>query len=169
MRLPTRRAERLKHTQDEGVFYISASGLQKLQAELERLEKKELPEALEDVRRTGEFGDFSENAEYQEAKGRMRRIHTRIFSMKEKIKRAVVIQKNAQDMDRVQLGSVVVLEQDGKQSTFEIVGAFEADPTHQRISYLSPLGAALLHRTVDETVVLSREKGEKKYRIISIE
>lgn len=168
MRLSTRRAERFKHTEDEGVFNVSASGLQKLKAELERLEKKELPEALEDVRRTGEFGDFSENAEYQEAKARMRRIHARIFSIKEKIKRAVVIQKNTQDIDRVQLGSVVVLEQDGTQSIFEIVGAFEADPTEQRISHLSPLGSALLNRTVGETVVLSRQTGEKKYRIISI-
>lgn len=151
MRLPIRRAERLKTGGDDGPVQLTKEGLEKLKRKLEQLEKQELPEAIEDVRRTAEFGDFSENAEYQEAKWRMRRLHGQIFGLKEKIKRATVIKPDASLIGTVQLGSTIVIEKDGSQQAFHIVGPDEADPGRGWISYLSPLGRTLIsHRVGDE-------------------
>lgn len=151
MRLPIRRSERLKTGGDDGPLYLTKEGLEKLKMKLEKLEKLELPQAIEDVRITAEFGDFSENAEYQEAKARMRRLHGQVLNLKEKIKRAVLIQTNLIH-DVVQLGSTVVLEKDGTLKTFQIVGPHEADPARGRISHLSPLGSSLVGHKVGETI-----------------
>lgn len=160
MRLPIRRAERLKTGGDDGPVQLTKEGLEKLKRKLEQLEKQDLPEAIEDVRRTAEFGDFSENAEYQEAKWRMRRLHGQIFGLKEKIKHAAIIEPDASLVGTVQLGSTVVVKKDSSQQTFHIVGPDEADPGKGWISYLSPLGRALIGRAVGEEV--------NEYRIQSI-
>ncbi len=164
MRLPTRKSQKLKLPQDEGPLYLTKAGIEKLERRLERIETTELPQAIEDVRRTGEFGDFSENAEYQEAKGRMRRLHNSVLVIKDKLKRAVLIEKE-EGMQGVQIGSVVVLETgDGQHKTFEIVGPSETDPTRGRVSYKSPLGARLINREVGESV----EIGLTTYAIVEI-
>lgn len=150
MRLPIRRAEKLKTNTDDGPFYLTQEGLEKLKRKLERIEATDLPQAIADTRTTAEHGDFSENAEYQEAKARMRRLHGQVARLKDQIKRAVVIK--AGKGDAVQLGSTVVLEKDDAEKTFHIVGPHEADPARGRISHVSPLGAALMGRNVGETV-----------------
>lgn len=152
MRLPIRRAERLKTGGDDRPVQLTKEGLEKLKRKLEQLEKNELPEAIEDVRRTAEFGDFSENAEYQEAKWRMRRLHGQIFNLKEKIKRAVVIKTDAASEGTVQLGCSVALEKNGSRKSFQIVGPEEADPSRGRISHLSPLGRNLMGHKIGDTV-----------------
>ncbi len=167
MRLPTRKSELLKRTtDDDGPIFMTAGGIQKLKDQLETLEKKELPEAIQDVKTTGELGDFSENAAYSEAKSRMRRIHSRILSLKERLKRVEVIKKSG--TDRVQLGSTVVLDVGGAQKTFEIVGPQEANPARSRISHVSPLGSALLGAKLGETIKLASNSGQTLYRIVEI-
>jgi len=164
MRLPTRKSQKLKLPQDEGPLYLTKAGIEKLERRLKRIETTELPQAIEDVRRTGEFGDFSENAEYQEAKGRMRRLHNSVLVIKDKLKRAVLIEKEDGSTE-IQIGSTVVLEKtDGQQKTFEIVGPSETDPTRGRVSYKSPLGARLMNRNVGELV----EVGKTSYTIVRI-
>ena len=156
MRLPTRRGELLKRTkEDSGPIQLTAGGVLKLQKQLKDLQTVQLPQAIEDVKRTGEFGDFSENAEYQEAKSRMRRIHARIIGITEELKRVSVIAAPRQD-GSVQLGSKVTFESSGKQQTFELVGPSEAYPARGRISHLSPLGSLLMgHRAGESVTVLT--------------
>ncbi|HBO99694.1 TPA: transcription elongation factor GreA [Candidatus Uhrbacteria bacterium] len=170
MRLPIRKSEQLKQkAYDENTAFLTADGLERLKKVLHDLEDIQLPQAVQDVRRTGEFGDFSENAEYQEAKSRMRRLHSRIFSLKERIKHAVVIQQDKNKKGQVQLGSTVILEKDGQQKTYEIVGPQETDPLRGRISHVSPLGSAILGRKQGEEItILGTEKNETTYRIIRI-
>ncbi|MBI4437763.1 GreA/GreB family elongation factor [Candidatus Uhrbacteria bacterium] len=166
MRLPTRRAQKLKidHEADEPL-YLTQDGLDRLKQKLERIERVDLPQAIADVAETGQFGDFSENAEYQEAKGRMRRFHDQITGIKERLKKIVVIEKPTASEASVQLGSTVGLEQtDGKRRTFEIVGSQETDPLRGRLSFKSPLGAKLLNRTVGEEVDVQG----MRYKIIEI-
>lgn len=151
MRLPIRRSERLKTGGDDGPLYLTKEGLKKLEQRLKTVEERELPQAIEDVRITAEFGDFSENAEYQEAKARMRRLHGQVLNLREKIKRAVLIQTDEMH-NVVQLGSTVLLEKDGTEKTFQIVGPHEADPARGRISHLSPLGSVLVGRKAGESV-----------------
>lgn len=166
MRLPTRRSEKLKIHDDDGPLYLTPTGLQKLKSRLAALEKRQLPEAIEEVKRTAEFGDFSENAEYQQAKYRLRRIHAQIFTIKEELKRVEVIAEGKND--RVQLGTAVVLEIGKERKTFHLVGPRETDPTRNRISHLSPLGKALMGKTVGETVMLKTAAGDISYHIVEI-
>jgi transcription elongation factor GreA len=169
MRLPIRKSEQLHQSKQEPSSpYLTKEGLDRLKQKLQRLKIQELPQAIEDVRRTAEFGDFSENAEYQEAKARMRRLHTQIFSLEEKIKQAVVIEKNGSSGE-IALGSTVMVRSNGKNRVFEIVGPQESDPTHHRISHLSPLGTRLMGKTVGDIVKLQTLSGEILYRIVKID
>jgi transcription elongation GreA/GreB family factor len=163
MRLPTRKGElsrRLK-VSDEPV-YMTAEGKKKLERQIARNEA-ELPQAIEDVRRTGEFGDFSENEEYKEAKYRMRRISSTITKLTEKLKMVVVIENDGSGI--VQLGSTVVLDSTSGQKTFEMVGPHETDPPKGRISHKSPLGVRIMNRSVGDEIVLPTASGDVTYTI----
>ena len=123
---------------------------------------------IKEVERTKEHGDFSENAAYQDAKHTLRRTHGRMDSLKDRIKRAVIIEKGKNASGKVELGSTVVLEKDGKPFTFEILSHHEADPSHGRISDSSPLGQALLGHAVGDRVALQLKAGTIDYNIIEI-
>jgi transcription elongation GreA/GreB family factor len=167
MRIPMRRSQQLKKHDDSGDVHLTTEGLRRLHDEIRRLEGQK-PQAIEDVVRTGQFGDFSENAEYQEAKFRLRRIDARIFQLKERLKRVRVIEKPKED-GTVQIGSRVTVEANEKQTAYEIVGPNEANPSRGRVSYLSPLGAALLGHEVGDEVKMRTEDRERIYRILEIQ
>lgn len=169
MRLPKRRHELLKAYEEEGApVYLTKEGLRKLERELIRLETKDLKQAIEDVARTGAFGDRSENAEYQEAKHRLSRTHARIFHIKERLKRVVIIRKPRGGHMRVVLGSTVTVRLGEQERVYELVGPAESSPSHGRISHVSPLGSALLEHVVGDEVELHTATGTKKYLIISM-
>lgn len=154
--------------QEEEPLYLTPSAIEKMKRKLERIQDDELPQAIADVRRTGEFGDFSENAEYQEAKGRMRRLHDQVATIKEKMK--VVIEIESSNTGLVQMGSTVTLELvDGSRKTFHIVGPQEADPVKGKLSFKSPLGARLMGRAVGEEIELTSASGSTTYHIAEIE
>ncbi len=167
MRLPIRKSALLKKRDDEDVVFLTKSGAEGVKRELERLERIDRPKAIEDVSIAVKQGDLSENAEYQEAKSRLARTDSRIFSLKERLKRISIIQHDATSGSD-QLGSTVVVEVQGKQKTYEIVGPRESNPARGRISHVSPLGAALLHHTTGETITVETPQGEMSYRIIEI-
>lgn len=166
MRLPIRKSERLKIHKDDGPLHLTVAGLQKLKNELTDIKSKQLPQAIEDVKRTAEFGDFSENAEYQEAKSRMRRLHEHVMRLEDQIKRAVLIKKS--QSQTVQLGSNVVVEIENQKKTLEIVGPHEANPLRGRISNISPLGSVLIGKSLGDAVTVTTQHGEKIYTICKI-
>jgi transcription elongation factor GreA len=169
MRLPTRKKE-LENNQlrgDDGPVYLTKAGIEKLEYQLVDLEKQH-KQAVKDVQTTGEFGDFSENAEYQEAKHRMRNLSLRITILKERLKSAVVIEKDEQYADRVQLGSRVKLQMNDRILILEIVGPQEANPMRGRISHLSPLGSHLIGHTVGEHISVVTEGDELIYQILEV-
>jgi transcription elongation GreA/GreB family factor len=168
MQLPFRpKQQQNRLLQPEEPLYLTGQAIEKMRHRLERIETVELPQAIEDTRRTGEFGDFSENAEYQEAKGRMRRLHDQVTTINHKLKVAILIEPSASD--HVEMGSVVTLElTDGSTKTFHIVGPQEADPVKGKLSFKSPLGAVLMGRTKDEQVEIFLSTGSKKYHIIRV-
>ncbi len=169
MRLPTRKKELENMMKgDDGPVYLTKTGLQKLQDQIERLEKIEHPQAIKDVQITGEFGDFSENAEYQEAKHRLRNIASRIILLKERLRKVVLIERDEQDLDRVQLGSTVVLQMNDRTLTFEIVGPQEANPMKGRISHLSPLGSHFIGHVSGETISVVTHGDELVYKILDV-
>ncbi len=155
MQVPRRRSELHKKYQrpSDVDTYLSATAIARLKEELERLEKRERSKAAEDVSRLKEMGDLSENAAYQEAKFLLRRINGRIESIKERLKRAVVIDEGAGAGGVVRVGATVTIRVNEQEKTYQIVGSQEADPSHGRISHLSPLGQLLMGKRVGDSVM----------------
>lgn len=169
MRLPKRVSQTLRDqdTSDD-VIYLTPKGKQKLEEELLRLEQKELPPALESMKFALSLGDYSENAEYQDAKWKLARLHGRILTIKDRLKRAIII--DGDDNDRVALGSTVVVEVHGAQRRYTIVGPQEANPSKGRISHLSPVGSALLGKRPGDHVTILRDDGASLlYTILFLE
>jgi len=167
MRVPIRKSEILRRTKDDhGPIYFTQHGLEMLKGTLIWLKGK-LPAEIEEVQRTGEYGDFSENVEYQAAKHKMRRTRNRIMSIEDQLKRIVVI-KTDKSLDIVQLGSIVVLDREGDEVKYKIVGPREANPMKGQISHVSPLGIKLIGKRAGEEVVVKTSKGKIQYKIVSI-
>ena len=140
-------------------------------AELEK-EVKHLkdiqPKAAAEVSRLAELGDFSENAEYQLAKGRLRGINDAIFRLGNQLKHAVII-KPEPKTGAVQLGSTVAVSVGGQRKTYQILGSAEADPRQGIISQNSPLGAALMGRRAGEKFTIKLAGKEAEYMVVKIE
>ncbi|MDP3729765.1 MAG: GreA/GreB family elongation factor [bacterium] len=167
MQFPKKRMSDMLKVRDEGPIYLTPEGLEHLHERLIRL-KKALPDYIEETRRTAAYGDRSDNAEYKEAKSILRRTHRQILSIEDRIKRVVTIVSDKNKKGVVQLGSTVLLESKGMQSTFRILGPHETDPAKGRISHQSPLGAALMNHTEGDIVTIQTPHGTKEYRIIKI-
>ncbi|MFA4872345.1 MAG: transcription elongation factor GreA [Patescibacteria group bacterium] len=170
MRVPKRKSEEFRkyNRPDSTPVFVTQEGLERLQSQLARLEK-ELPDLIAEVQRTGAFGDFSENAEYQAAKYLLRRTHGRIASLKDRLNRIEIITARGKHSDTVQIGSTVVLESKGKQFIYQILGSYESDPAKGRISHKSPLGEALLHHRAGDHIIIDTPKGVIGYQILKIQ
>lgn len=164
MQVPRRRSEQHhKYQRPSDVdHFLSAAAIARFRDELARLEK-ERPKAAEDVARYKEMGDLSENAAYTEAKAQLRRINGRIESVKERLKRAVVIDESAGAAGVVRVGATVTLRSNGQEKTYQIVGSQEADPSRGRISHLSPLGQLLIGKKAGDRV--ERDAGGKTVEV----
>ena len=139
-----------------------------LQAKLDRLKNFSQPHAIKEVKRLALDGDFSENAAYSMAKGRLRGINQRIIDIEDHLKRAVMIDTKA-SKDIVALGSRVSVEVNNKQKTFYILGSSETSPTAGIISHHSPLGAALMGHRVGDRVQIKINNKLREYKIIKLE
>lgn len=166
MRVPIRKGGQYTHLKADN--NITQEKYDEMKANLERLVKVVRPRAAEEVKRLAEFGDFSENAEYQIAKGKLRGINQRILELEDRVGHAIIIVPN-KDSHTVQLGSNVTVEVGGKQKTFQILGSAQTDPGSGVISHKSPIGAALMGAEVGETVTVKLANKDVDYKIISIE
>jgi transcription elongation factor GreA len=174
MQIPRRQWSRRPPPNNEPV-YLTPEGVKRLTARLARL-KASLPAAIAETARTSAYGDRSDNAEYKEAKGILRRTHGQIFNIEDQLKRVVVIlTPDANAAGKIQLGSTVTVEvrKSGAgaplQKTFRILGSSETDPSRGRISHTSPLGAALIGHAAGDVVEVQTPGGTQKYSIVEIE
>ncbi|MFA6603353.1 MAG: GreA/GreB family elongation factor [Patescibacteria group bacterium] len=154
MQIPQRKSELNRKYAGDGDNFLSAEAIAALQDELRRLERS-LPAATEELNRTRDMGDLSENAAYQEAKRRLFGMNGRMLAVKEKLKNAVVIEPGTDELGHVRIGSTVEVSFGGRDKTYVITGSQETDPAAGRISHLSPLGALLLGRRAGDEVKLS--------------
>lgn len=146
MQIPIRKSGKYTHVQFDP--HMTAEKLNELKVSLKRL-KETRPQAIKEMQRLAEMGDFSENAAYAMAKGRLRGINQRMLELGVQIKNAVVITP-ARRPGVVQLGNKVTVQVNGKQRTYLILGSSEANPGLGVISHHSPIGSALMgHRTGD--------------------
>lgn len=148
--------------------YLTRDGLAKLQAELENLIKVRRKEIAARIQEAKELGDLSENAEYQEAKNEQSFNEGRIEELENIIKHAEIIPEGQTQGGTVNVGSTVQAKVNGLSVTFVIVGSNEADPLAGRISNESPLGQALLGRSLNDKVGVTTPKGPMEYVITNI-
>ncbi|MBQ3596521.1 MAG: transcription elongation factor GreA [Clostridia bacterium] len=133
---------------------LTKEGKEELEKRLDYLKVTKRAEITERIKTAREFGDLSENAEYDAAKNEQAMIEGEILEIEDKLKRAVIIKDTASKKGHVNLGSKVdfIDEEDGELQTYEIVGTTEADVEQGRISNESPIGNALLGRKAGDTV-----------------
>ncbi len=146
---------------------MTAGRLNDLKLEVEKLKAKR-PEAAAEVARLAELGDFSENAEYQHAKGRLRGINNTITKLEWEINHADIIPESAHT-NTVQLGHQVTVKAEAGEKIYHILGSAESKPELGVISHNSPIGLALMGRRVGESVEVSLPKKKMTYTIIKIE
>ena len=152
----------------KGKYYVTVEGHQKLVQELTDLEAKR-GEVAGNIRTARAYGDLSENFEYHEAKREQGFLEGRLAQLNIITPQLHVVRPEDVPTDHVTFGSVVtVREADGEEWEFFIVGPLEADPMEDRISFESPLGAALIGRKVGEKVEAEVPAGKACYEIVSI-
>jgi transcription elongation factor GreA len=132
---------------------LTPEGLEKLKAEIEELSTVKRREVAERIKEAREFGDISENSEYDDAKNEQAMLESRIATLEEKLRAATVIDASELSADVVRVGSTVRgADEKGKVFEYTIVGSTEADPSNGRLSNESPVGKALLGRAQGDTV-----------------
>jgi len=148
---------------------VTPEGLANMKAELEHLSTTRRREVAARIKEAREFGDISENAEYDDAKNEQAMLESRIALLEDKIRSASVIDAKDLGTDIVRVGSVVhVKDGDGKSLTYTIVGSAEAKPLEQKLSNESPVGKALLGHKRGDEVVFATPKGERRLTITKI-
>ena len=148
---------------------ITAEGLQALKDELGRLEGEERRTIAERILRARELGDLSENAEYHAAKEDQAHLETRILKLQERLRNAQVTEAPA-STDVVAFGTTVVVKDTttGKEMTYTIVGATEADLKVGKLSIESPVAQAVIGRRAGEAFKVPTPRGERPMQVVSL-
>jgi len=148
--------------------FLTPEGLARLQAELEYLTTVRRHEVAERIYQAKESGDITDNAEYEDAKNEQAFLEGRILTLEAMLRNAQIID-DRRASETVTLGSTVtVVDDDGYEETYTIVGSAEADPSRGRISNESPVGRALLGRRVGEEARVVVPAGPRTLRITAL-
>ena len=151
---------------------LTPEGLEELKARIEHLRGDRRREVAERIKEAREFGDITENSEYDDAKNEQAMLEKQISDLEEKLRSARVIDEKDVDTGVVSVGATVhVKDQKTDKSTkFKIVGSAEANPAESRLSNESPVGRALLGRKRGDTVTVPVPRGPaRKLKITKIE
>jgi transcription elongation factor GreA len=148
---------------------LTPEGLEKLKQEIVHLQTEKRREVAERIKEAREFGDISENSEYDDAKNEQAMLESRIATLEDKLRSASVIEKSQLGSDVVRVGSTVTVTdpQKGRTLTYSIVGSTEADPKENKLSNESPVGKALLGHKLGDTVSVSLPNGSVRELEIS--
>lgn len=149
---------------------LTPAGYDKLVEELDYLVTKRRKEIAERIKESIQFGDLSENSEYDDAKNEQAFLEGRIQQITEMLQKARVIEDKDFKAGRVSLGSWVVLKdaQDGEEYIYHVVGSAEADPINGRISNESPVGRAILGKKIGQTVEVTAPQGVFSYQVLAV-
>lgn len=142
----------------ESNYILTQEGKQKLEEELHYLETEKRAEIGERIRVAREFGDISENSEYDDAKNEQGMMEARIAEINHILSEATVVD-TPKKSSRVNIGSKVTVTMNGAERVFTIVGAAESNAAEGKISNESPVGAALLGRKKNEQVTTTGPTG----------
>ena len=151
---------------------LTPEGLANLKSELDHLSTARRREIAARIKEAREFGDISENAEYDDAKNEQAMLEARIAQLEDKLRKATVVDESQVDSDVVSVGSRVRVkdQKSGQSAAYQIVGSAEADPSQSKLSNESPVGAALLGHKRGDVVTVSVPRGpSRKLKITKIE
>ena len=150
---------------------LTYAGLRALEDELENLKVVRRKEVAVKIREAREQGDLSENAEYDAAKDEQRDIETRIEEIEKILKNAEVVVEDEVDLDKINVGCVVVLydKEFEEEVEYKIVGSTEANSLSGKISNESPLGKALLGKAVGDDIEVDTQVGVIEYKVLKID
>ncbi len=149
---------------------LTPEGLQKLKDEIQYLTGEKRREVAERIKHAREFGDISENSEYDDAKNEQAMLEQRIAQLEERLASARVIEREDVPAGVVDVGTRVRLKDVDANQTIEyvIVGSAEANPAQGKLSNESPVGKAIIGRKKGETVEVAAPRGSLKYKIIDV-
>jgi transcription elongation factor GreA len=143
---------------------LTPEGLEKLKQEIETLSIDKRREVAQRIKEAREFGDISENSEYDDAKNEQAMLEARIATLEDKLRSASVIDPSELKPDLVRVGSVVHVKdgESGKSFTYTLVGSTEADPGANKLSNESPVGKALVGRKKGDTAKVTLPNGKTR-------
>lgn len=149
---------------------VTHEGLTKLEQELEQLKTVKRKEVAEKIKVALSFGDLSENSEYDEAKNEQAMVEARINELEAMLKNVKVLDEDDVSTDKVSIGSKVVVKdlEFNEEEKYYLVGSTEADPMQGKISDESPIGAAIMGKSVGDIVEVDAPGGMFKLEIIEI-
>jgi transcription elongation factor GreA len=149
---------------------LTQEGLANLKAELDQLATTGRRDVAERIKEAREFGDISENAEYDDAKNAQAMLEARIAALEERLRSASVVDASELSTDVVRVGSIVhVKDEAGKSNKYTIVGSAEANPGEMKLSNESPVGKALVGRKRGEEVTITTPRGVRTLKITKID
>jgi transcription elongation factor GreB len=149
--------------------YITPEGERALRAELEQLWRVERPKVTQSVSEAAAQGDRSENAEYIYGKKRLREIDSRVRFLRKRLEVLQVVRERPTDRGRVRFGAWVKLEdENGHNTRYRLVGPDELDSARGHISIDSPLGRALLGKSIEQELTIQAPSGPLTYVITAI-
>ncbi len=158
------------HTSSDDDILLTPSGRERIENELHRLVTVDRHEVADRIRDAKDFGELTENSEYEAAKNAQAFVEGRIADLKRILGSSRTLDDAEVPTDFVGLGSqVTVLDSDfGDQWTLRLVSPYEADPDKDRISDLSPVGKALISHRVGDSITVKTPGGTTHYEIVEI-
>ena len=151
---------------------ITVEGLEKLKLEIDQLKNVKRPKIVAAIAEARSHGDLKENAEYHAAKEQQAQTESRVIEINDTIARANVIDiKKMENNGNVIFGSSVTVKdlEDSKKKTYKIVGKDEADVSKNLIYFKSPIGKALIGKSLEDMVIVDTPSGEKNFEILNIQ
>ncbi len=149
---------------------LTGNGIKKLEDELAFLKSVKRREIADRIRAAIEFGDITENSEYEEAKNEQAFVEGRILTLEKMLRHARIIDTNEVPTDTVSVGATVLLKdlEHDDEIEYTIVGSAEADPAANKISNASPVGRAILGQKIGDVVEVKVPAGILKYQVLNI-
>lgn len=150
---------------------LTEDGYNMLKEEIEHLSTVKRREVAERIKEAREFGDISENSEYDDAKNEQAQLEARILQLEQQLRNARVVDAEHVSTESVSIGARVTLKDlaTKKNTEFALVGSAEADPRSQRLSSESPLGKAVIGKKKGEKITVTTPRGSLEYQIMKIQ
>jgi len=150
---------------------LTEEGYHKLKEEIEHLSTVKRREVADRIKEAREFGDISENSEYDDAKNEQAQLEARILGLEQQLRNARVVDAEQVSTETVSIGARVTLKDlaSKKNTEYSLVGSAEANPREQRLSSESPLGKAIIGRKKGEKVTVTTPRGAIEYQVMKIQ